>query len=86
MSSSKLSLDDLWIEAEQFGKPWLYKNNDGGYVCSIEFNTITHIELKARGHGLVPHDALVQAIEKAKLVIQEMGKETEHLRGLLTNA
>lgn len=65
-------MKELWEEACRYGRPFLYKSENGKFNCWIEFNTIKHVELKAKHEGYkdTPEESLKAAIAKAREIIE----------------
>jgi hypothetical protein len=78
------TLEELYEEARQYGTIDIFGHADGTYSCNISFRTISHIELKAQaGHdNTTPAIALQKAIDKAKIIVRDLGKEAERFKQL----
>lgn len=68
------SLDDLFAEARGYGIIDIFGSDDGTYSAVITFNTIAHVELKARsGHRhATPNIALHFAIDAARSIVNSV--------------
>jgi len=68
------SLEELFNEAQKFGRPTVYQNDNGGWTAWIEFNTVNHVKLKAESNygNKTVHGALSSAIESAVLIVESM--------------
>ena len=67
--SRRVTLDELWAEAEQYGRVTVNTYKKGEYWAKITFYTIANTELKADSNFVsTPHEALQLAIEAAKKI------------------
>lgn len=67
----KRTLEQLFTEAEAFGRIHVFSNTDRPppkrYSVSIDFNTIPGVKLEAKsGYDLTIHEAFERAIARAK--------------------
>jgi len=72
------SLEELFNEAQKFGRVFVYQADNGGWSAWIEFNTVDHVKLKAEssyGHKTV-QSALTSATERAVLIVESMRANT----------
>jgi len=69
----ELSLDELYSKACEYGRCRLSQLKDGKFYASIEFVTISNIDLEAKSDfdHRSPKDALIMAIEKAEEIRKE---------------
>lgn len=66
------SLDDLFAEAQTFGRVGIYTATDGRIWTKIEFATISGIALKAENPFVAtPGEALTVAIESARKIREQ---------------
>lgn len=72
----------LWDEASIYGRVSLYVTESGHVSCTIYFNTIRHVELKAQsGYKCkTPEEALKNAIEVAKEIVSSLDKGMNDLK------
>lgn len=77
-------MKQLWIEASTYGRVYLTTLADGCFYCTITFNTIKHVELKAQSSTtcVEPEQALREAIYKAKEIIDSISETSQKLKEL----
>jgi uncharacterized protein YqfB (UPF0267 family) len=70
------NLGELFRDARQYGRVRVSTMNDGDYYCSIEFNTIDHVQLEAKSSfdNKTPEDAVIGAIESAEKILDGVRK------------
>lgn len=76
------TLEQLWTMARVYGKVTLATMDSGLYWCYIEFNTIDHVKLQAKSPSdcHTPHEALTEAIETAKLILDSLEQTINQLK------
>jgi len=79
------NMAELFYKAREFGKVSIYTFDDGCYSCTITFNTVKHIELKAASGSncKTVESALQLAIKKAIEIVKGMSNEAERLKLLI---
>lgn len=83
---SNLTLEELFAEAEKYGRVRSSQYSDGKYGCVIEFSTVQHISLEAKSSFSCStrRQSLLQAIEKAILIVESMHKQTANINTVET--
>ena len=77
LTNKDITLEQLFSEAEQYGFVRVYSSNKSvnrsrGYKVTIEFETVPGVLLEAGSeYGLSLHDALVEAVERASLIVKK---------------
>lgn len=71
-----MKMDELFYEARRYGKVHLYTHDDNTYSCSIKFNTVEHVELKAEsGYKHTKcESAIAAALKKAIEITESLNK------------
>ncbi len=74
-----MKLEELFKEAEKYGRVSIHGEAGEAppkcYSCAITFNTIDHVELKARsGFSLTVENALIGAIRKAVIIVETVSR------------
>ena len=77
-----MTLDELWPIARQYGKVFLFTQDDGTYSCDINFITIKNTNLSAKsGYGIkTPQEAVLLATKQAELIVDSFGKPEERIK------
>lgn len=75
-AADPLSLDDIWAQAEAFGRVRIHSSNDAPlpnrYHCVIEFETIPGCTLEAASKYRLPlKAAIIEAIEAARKITNQ---------------
>jgi len=76
------NMRQLWDEASQYGRVTIRTQNNGLFSCTIDFNTIEHVELTARSSfkAITPEEALKEAIEKAEVILASLEKTAKDIK------
>lgn len=76
----------LFDKAREYGRVSIFTTRSGEYACTIEFNTIDHVELVARSGTVSDVErALTLAIENAQKILDSLEQVVSTYKQLSNN-
>ena len=75
------NLGELFKKAREFGLVYIHTHSDGYYSCRIEFNSVKHTKLEAKSsfHCKTPEQAVQEALDGVKIIIDSFAKMSQKL-------